>query len=46
MPARAGRLRLPRRTRLEVNHVPGKGNLAETVRLPLPEAMQVKLSEP
>lgn len=33
-------------TRLEVNHVPGKGNLAETVRLPLPEAMQVKLSEP
>lgn len=33
-------------TRLEVNHVPGKGNLADTVTLPLAEPVQKRLSEP
>ncbi|MEQ8486520.1 MAG: VOC family protein [Pseudomonadales bacterium] len=33
-------------TRLEVNFVPGKGNLAGEVSLPLPEAQQQRLSEP
>ena len=31
-------------TRLEANHVPGKGNLAEGVHLPLPEDTQQRLS--
>ena len=33
-------------TRLEVNFVPGKGNFSPDVQLPLPEAMQQRLSEP
>ena len=33
-------------TRLEVNHVPGKGNFSPEVALPLPEEMQRRLSEP
>ena len=33
-------------TRLEVNYVPGKGNLDAAVSLPLPEAVQQKLSDP
>ncbi len=33
-------------TRLEVNHVPGKGNFSPDVALPLPEEMQRRLSEP
>jgi catechol 2,3-dioxygenase-like lactoylglutathione lyase family enzyme len=33
-------------TRLEVNHVPGKGNFSPDVQLPLPEEMQQRLSEP
>ncbi|MEE4301525.1 MAG: VOC family protein [Pseudomonadales bacterium] len=33
-------------TRLEVNYVPGKGNLAEEVELPLPAERQARLSEP
>jgi catechol 2,3-dioxygenase-like lactoylglutathione lyase family enzyme len=33
-------------TRLEVNHVPGKGHLAETARTPLGAAVQRNLSEP
>lgn len=33
-------------TRLEVNYVPGKGNLAEEVELPLPIERQARLSEP
>jgi catechol 2,3-dioxygenase-like lactoylglutathione lyase family enzyme len=33
-------------TRLEVNHVPGKGNFSPEVQLPLPEDMQRRLSEP
>jgi catechol 2,3-dioxygenase-like lactoylglutathione lyase family enzyme len=33
-------------TRLEVNYVPGKGNLAESVNLPLAEDAQSRLSEP
>lgn len=33
-------------TRLEVNYVPGKGNLDAAVELPLGEAKQRKLSEP
>ena len=33
-------------TRLEVNYVPGKGNLDSQVSLPLPEAMQRNLSDP
>jgi catechol 2,3-dioxygenase-like lactoylglutathione lyase family enzyme len=33
-------------TRLEVNHVPGKGNLAEDVSLPLANALQDRLGEP
>jgi catechol 2,3-dioxygenase-like lactoylglutathione lyase family enzyme len=32
--------------RLEVNHVPGKGNLDPSVSLPLPPAMQRRLSDP
>jgi catechol 2,3-dioxygenase-like lactoylglutathione lyase family enzyme len=33
-------------TRLEVNYVPGKGNLGESVSLPLAEDVQSRLSEP
>jgi catechol 2,3-dioxygenase-like lactoylglutathione lyase family enzyme len=33
-------------TRLEVNHVPGKGNLADDVELPLPPERQARLSRP
>ena len=33
-------------TRLEVNYVPGKGNLSEAVELPLPAELQARLSEP
>ena len=33
-------------TRLEVNYVPGKGNFSPDVQLPLPEEMQLRLSEP
>jgi hypothetical protein len=33
-------------TRLEANYVPGKGNLAAEVELPLPAEMQQRLSEP
>ena len=33
-------------TRLEVNHVPGKGNLDASVELPLPAERQQRLSEP
>ncbi len=33
-------------TRLEVNHVPGKGHLAEEARTPLGENVQRRLSEP
>jgi catechol 2,3-dioxygenase-like lactoylglutathione lyase family enzyme len=33
-------------TRLEVNFVPGRGNLAEDVELPLPAERQRRLSEP
>ena len=33
-------------TRLEVNYVPGKGNLDVAVELPLAEARQQKLSQP
>ena len=33
-------------TRLEVNYVPGKGNLDPEVELPLPSATQARLSEP
>ncbi len=33
-------------TRLEVNYVPGKGNLDEAVSLPLPADMQARLSVP
>jgi catechol 2,3-dioxygenase-like lactoylglutathione lyase family enzyme len=33
-------------TRLEANFVPGKGNLAADVELPLPGEMQQRLSEP
>lgn len=33
-------------TRLEVNFVPGRGNLAEDVELPLPAELQARLSEP
>lgn len=36
----------PGGTRLEVNYVPGKGNLAEAVELPLPQERQGRLSEP
>jgi catechol 2,3-dioxygenase-like lactoylglutathione lyase family enzyme len=32
--------------RLEVNHVPGKGNLDPDVQLPLPRGIQDRLSEP
>jgi catechol 2,3-dioxygenase-like lactoylglutathione lyase family enzyme len=32
--------------RLEVNHVPGKGNLDPSVSLPLPPALQRRLSDP
>ena len=32
--------------RLEVNYVPGKGNLDPTVSLPLSEAVQQRMSEP
>jgi hypothetical protein len=33
-------------TRLEVNHVPGRGNLADDVELPLAGETQARLSEP
>jgi len=33
-------------TRLEINHVPGKGNLDPAVSLPLPETTQAHLSRP
>ena len=33
-------------TRLEINHVPGKGNLDASVELPLPAERQQRLSEP
>ena len=33
-------------TRLEVNHVPGKGNLDAEVSIPLPDERQSRLSEP
>jgi catechol 2,3-dioxygenase-like lactoylglutathione lyase family enzyme len=33
-------------TRLEVNYVPGKGNLDESIELPLPAERQARLSEP
>lgn len=33
-------------TRIEVNYVPGKGNLASEVELPLPEERQARLSKP
>lgn len=36
----------PGGTRLEVNFVPGKGNLAAEVELPLPKERQARLSEP
>ncbi len=36
----------PGGTRIEVNYVPGKGNLATDVSLPLPVEMQKRLSEP
>ena len=36
----------PGGTRLEVNFVPGKGNLAEDVDLPLPAERQARLSAP
>lgn len=32
--------------RLEVNYVPGKGNLDSSIELPLPEAVQSRLSVP
>lgn len=32
--------------RLEVNYVPGKGNLAEGVKRPLPKAVQERLTKP
>lgn len=32
--------------RLEVNHVPGRGNLADDVELPLAGVTQARLSEP
>jgi catechol 2,3-dioxygenase-like lactoylglutathione lyase family enzyme len=36
----------PEGTRLEVNFVPGKGNLDPSVSLPLPDPIQERLSEP
>ena len=36
----------PGRTRLEVNHVPGKGWLDGSLELPLREGLQSRLSEP
>lgn len=33
-------------TRIEVNYVPGKGNLAAEVELPLPAERQARLSQP
>lgn len=36
----------PGGTRIEVNYVPGKGNLATEISLPLPQDMQERLSEP
>lgn len=36
----------PGGTRIEVNFVPGKGNLAVDVELPLPDEMQQRLSQP
>lgn len=36
----------PGGTRIEINFVPGKGNLAVDVPLPLPEQMQERLSQP
>jgi catechol 2,3-dioxygenase-like lactoylglutathione lyase family enzyme len=35
----------PDGTRLEVNHVPGKGNLDPAIKLPVPEDVQAKLSQ-
>ena len=32
-------------TRLEINHVPGKGNLDPDVTLPLPQDLQAQLSQ-
>lgn len=36
----------PGGTRIEMNYVPGKGNLAAEVELPLPAEMQQRLSQP
>jgi catechol 2,3-dioxygenase-like lactoylglutathione lyase family enzyme len=36
----------PEGLRLEVNHVPGKGNLDPAIKLPLPQEMQERLSRP